>query len=95
MMSTDDIIKLINKNKRPFEDEDFDTFFSRIPNNQKADVAQFLIGKVGIPVLYKMTSIPEFFLYKTTLVTSLTIPANIEEVQKKSFFFFRFIKGYF
>ena len=83
-MTKEDIIKLINKNKRLFEAEDFDAFFEKIAPNQRKDVAQFLMGDVGYPLLNNMTVIPEAFLYRTEL-TSITIPSNIKEVKKNAF----------
>lgn len=83
-MTTEEIIQLINKNKRLFEAEDFDNFFLKIPGRQRAEIAQFLMGDVGYPLLDNMTKLPDYFLYKTTL-TSITIPSNIKEVGKNAF----------
>ena len=83
-MTKEEIIKLINKNKRLFEAEDFDNFFLKIPARQRAEVAQFLMGDVGYPLLDNMTELPDYFLYKTIL-TSITIPSNIKKVGKDAF----------
>lgn len=83
-MTKEEIIQLINKNKRLFEAEDFDNFFLKIPAKQRAEVAQFLMGDVGYPLLDNMTELPDYFLRETTL-TSITIPSNIKKVGKSAF----------